>query len=190
MRVKSVKKFCKHEVEHVDLTRLLGASRAKVEMLRNTAFTLFHQDWSAPCWAVIADQGEDLENLNLLLIDSFDFSDSFDFQDEILKLLEVNISFSMIPGEEYYISRKLLDSKDYRGMILSSDADIEDDDEGLCFSKEVWSFDDIMKSIHSFTTTAHDFSEFWSSILDMKSPHRRTSTDPNELMKALISPIT
>jgi len=114
---------------------LLGASRAKAEMLRNTAFTLFHKDWSAPRWAVIADLGEELDNLNLLLIDSFDFSDSFDFQDEILKLLEVNISFSMIPGEEYYISRKLLDSKDYRGMILSSDADIEDDDEGICFRK-------------------------------------------------------
>jgi len=112
MRVKSVKKFCKHEVEHVDLTRLLGTSRAKAEMLRNTAFTLFHQDWGAPCWAVIADQGEDLDHLNLLLIDSLYFSDSFDFQDEILKLLEVNISLSMIPGEEYYISRKLLDSKD------------------------------------------------------------------------------
>jgi len=74
---------------------------------------------------VIADQREDLDNLTLLL------SDSIDFQDDFFKLLEVNISSSMIPGEEYYISRKHLDSKDYCGMILASDANIEDDGEGL-----------------------------------------------------------
>ena len=73
MRIKSIKSFRKHEANHVDLTRLLGISRAKVDMLRNTAVTLFHQDWSTPCWAVIAGQGEDPDQLTLLLNDSIDF---------------------------------------------------------------------------------------------------------------------
>ena len=150
MRIKSIKSFRKHEANYVDLTRLLGISRAKVDMLRNTAVTLFHQDWSTPCWAVIAGQGEDPDQLTLLL------NDSIDFQDDLFKLLEVNISSLMIPGKEYYISRKLLDSKEYRGIILASDIDSEDDGDGLYFSKEVWNFDEIMRSIHSFTTMVHD----------------------------------
>ena len=111
--------------------------RVKVEILCNTAFTTFHQDWRTPSWAVIA--GQDLDYLTLLL------SDSIDFQDDFFKLLEVNIPSSMIPGEEYYISRTHLDSKDYLGMILASDFDFKDDGKGLYFSKEVRCFDDRLR---------------------------------------------
>ena len=72
----------------------------------------------------------------------------------------------------------------------SSDIDSEDDGDGQNVSKEVWNFEDIMRSIHSFTTTTHEFAQCWSSIWDIHSPHPRICEDPNEFMKALIASST
>jgi len=67
-------------------------------------------------------------------------------------------------------------------MILASDFDIERSCEGLYCSKEVLCFDDITKSIHSFTTTARDFAQLWSSILDIHHPFPRTFKEFNEVI--------